>query len=102
LIYDETNPYIIEKYYWGSVLDGKNRTSPSLPMDIKFSVYGANKSGKSRWEVYFAVENILALLYTPEGNTSFNQYTGQIDTGNTTATYDMPIPIPSIGFKISY
>ena len=100
LIFDENQ--IIEKYYWASVYDENNRTTPSLPMDIKFSVFGGNKTGKSRWEFYIAIENLLALLYTPEGNTSFNQYTGQVDSGSTTARYDMPIPIPSVGFKISY
>jgi hypothetical protein len=105
LIYNDNNPgssYFIEKYYWPSVLDSSNRTTPSLPLDIKFSIYGNSNNGKTRWEIYTAIENLLALLYSAEGNTSFNQYTGQIDTGSNSARYDMPIPIPSFGFRISY
>jgi len=105
LIYDGENvedSYFIEKFYWDSVIDEDNRTTPSLPMDIKFSFFGINKNGKSRYEFYIAIENVLGLLYTAQGNTSFNQYTGEIDTGSYSAAYDIPIPIPSFGFKISY
>ena len=105
LIYNKENPansYFIEKYYWPSVLDENNRTTPSLPMDVKFSIFGNNANGKTRYEVYVAVENVLALIYTSQGNTRFNQYTGQIDSGSNSANYEIPIPIPSFGFKISY
>ena len=100
LIYEEEK--FIEKYYWPSVLDENNRTSASLPMDIKFSIFGSSKSGKTRYEVYIAIENVLALLYTAQGNTSFNSYTGEIDTGSNSASYELPIPVPSFGFKLSY
>ena len=105
LIYNRDNPsdsYFIEKYYWPSVTDEENRTTPSLPMDVKFSLLGNNRNGKTRYEIYVAVENVLSLLYTAEGNTSFNQYTGVVDRGNNSARYEIPIPIPSFGFKISY
>jgi len=103
LVYDKENPddsYFIEKYHWTSVYDESNRTTPSLPLDFKFSVFGSK--GKSRYEIYFALENILALVYSAEGNRTFNPYTGQIDSGSNIARYDIPIPIPSFGFKISY
>ena len=99
---DPDNSYFIEKFRWESVTDENNRTTPSLPMDIKFSIFGSNKTGKSKYELYFAIENVLSLLYTAQGNTSFNQYTGEVDTGSTSASYEIPIPIPSFGFKISY
>jgi len=105
LIYDKDNPsrsYFIEKYYWPSVSDESNRTTPSLPMDIKFSIFGTTKKKGRKYEVYTAVENVLSLIYTSQGNTSFNSYTGQVDTGSSSARYDIPIPIPSFGFKMSY
>jgi len=103
LIYNSDNPVkIIEKFYWPSVVDENNRTTPSLPLDIKFSIFGGKKNGKTRYEVYVAVENVLALLYTAQGNTRFNQYTGEVDTGSDSASYEIPFPIPSFGFKISY
>ena len=97
-----TENKFIEIYYWPSVRDEKNRTTYSLPMDMKFSIFGSNKTGKTRYEMYMAVENILALIYTSQGNTSFNRYTGQVDKGSTTASYEMPIPIPSFGLKLCY
>jgi hypothetical protein len=96
------NGYFTERYYWPSVSDENNRTTPSLPMDIKFSIFGGNKKGKTRYELYVAAENVLSLLYTSQGNTRFNRNTGEIDTGNDSASYEMPFPIPSFGFKISY
>jgi hypothetical protein len=102
LVYKETDSYIIEKFSWKSVFDENNRTTPSLSMDIKVSFFGGNKTGKTRYEFYFAIENVLGLLYTPQGNTNFNEYTGEIDEGGISASYDIPIPIPSFGFKISY
>jgi hypothetical protein len=92
----------IEVYYWPSVIDDNNRTTITLPMDIKLSISGKTKNRKAMYEVYAAVENVLSLLYTSEGNTSFNRYTGQVDVGSNSATYEIPIPIPSFGFKISY
>jgi len=102
LIYNGKDSYIIEKFKWESYIDENNRTTPSLSMDIKFSFFAGNKNGKTRYEIYLAIENVLGLLYTAEGNTSFNQYTGEVDTGSTSARYEIPIPIPSFGFKISY
>jgi len=102
LVYKGADSYIIEKFKWESVLDENNRTTPSIPMDIKISFFGGNKNGKTRYEIYFAIENILGLLYTAQGNKSFNQYTGEVEDGAFSAVYDIPIPIPSFGFKFSY
>jgi hypothetical protein len=102
LVFNGTDSYVIEKFEWKSVTDENNRTTPSLPMDIKISFFGGNKNGKTRYEFYFAIENVLGLLYTAQGNESFKQYTGEIDEGSFSASYDIPIPIPSFGFKISY
>jgi hypothetical protein len=104
-VYDPENPgnnKFIELFYWPSVRDENNRTTPSLPLDIKVSIFGKNKNGKVLYEVYAAIENVLGLLYSAQGNTSYNQYTGEVDTGSMSATYEIPIPIPSFGVKISY
>jgi len=104
-IYDRDNSKdnkFIELFLWPSKRDENNRTTPSLPLDIKVSIFGKNKNSKVLYEVYVAVENALIPLYSAQGNTSFNQYTGEVDTGNTSASYEIPIPIPSFGFKISY
>jgi hypothetical protein len=102
LVYNGEDSYFIEEFFWNSVFDENNRTTPSLSMDIKISFFGGNKTGRTRYEFYFAIENILGLLYTPQGNTGFNQYTGEMNEGSFSASYDIPIPIPSFGFKLSY
>ena len=71
-------------------------------MDMKISFFYTSKSGKVRFEAYNALENILSLLYTSQGNTYFNPYTGEVAKGRTSASYSLPFPIPSFGFKFSY
>jgi hypothetical protein len=89
---------------WKQVVkrDSSNRTSFSIPLDLKFSFFAFKPHGKAHREFYVAVENILSLVHTPKGNTTFNTYTGEENTGSMSASYDIPIPIPSFGFKWSY
>ena len=94
--------YLIEKYYWKEVRDNNNRTTPFMQMDIKISFFKTNPAGKVRFEAYSALENILSFLYISQGNTVFNPYTGEVSKGRTSASYSMPFPIPSFGFKWSY
>ena len=101
-VYDMPSGKFIEKFYWPSTYDDSNRSTPTLPLDIKLSIYGKNNKGKTRYEVYFALENILVLLYQSQGNTSFNSYTGEINSGSSSANFEIPIPIPSFGLKFTY
>jgi hypothetical protein len=108
LMYDSasaTHGEFIEKIYWSSSnftfsSDESNRTPLSFPLDIKFSIFGGKKNGKTRYEIYIAVENILVLQYVTDENNRFTDTT--IDKNSNFANFDMPIPIPSFGFKISY
>jgi hypothetical protein len=108
LMYENNPPnygHFIEKRYWPSSnftfsSDASNRTTMAFPLDIKFSIFGGKKNGKTRYEMYFAVENIFALEYTTDENNRFNDTT--IDKNSNFANFEMPIPIPSFGFKISY
>jgi hypothetical protein len=104
-VYDSDNPandQFIEKYFWTSILDQNKRTTPSIQMDVKISIFGRNNSRKTRFELYVAVENILGLLFPSQGNPGFDPYTGEVDTSIMSISYDMPIPIPSFGIKYSY
>jgi hypothetical protein len=78
------------------------RGPASLPLDVKFSWSFFNPSGKVQTEVYLAVENALSLIYKPNRGTTINPYTGEEEAGNSTASYDIPIPMVSFGFKWSY
>jgi hypothetical protein len=106
LMYDDSvdsgEPKFIQRYDWPSVRDENNRVTPTLSLDIKISFFEKNPTGKTRSELYFAVENLLSLVYIEQGNVSYNSYTGQIITDSNSATYGFPIPIPSFGFKLSY
>ena len=101
-VYDMPTGQFIEKYYWPVEYGKRIRTTPTLPLDIKFSVFGKNNKGKVRYEVYAAFENLLVLLYQSRGNSSFNAYTGKVDEGSNSANFEIPIPVPSFGFKLSY
>jgi hypothetical protein len=103
LMFDNSgNLNFVQRYEWPSERDENNRTTPTLSMDIKFSYFGKNSTGKIRYELYFAIENLLSLVYVEQGNTRFNTYTGEVETGSDAANYGIPIPVPSFGFKISY
>jgi hypothetical protein len=73
-----------------------------LPLDIKFSFFPANSKGRANMEIYAAGENILSLVYTPPGRTSFNSYTGKEDPDPGSGNFDFPIPMISFGFKWRY
>jgi hypothetical protein len=96
-----TNNYI-QKFKRESIYSDTERTTLSMPFDVKFSWFFFNKKGRTTGEFYVAVENLASLFYKSQANKSFNQYTGQEDTGSTSATYELPIPIPSIGMKWSF
>jgi hypothetical protein len=93
---------VIQKWKRTTARDAGNRVSVSIPMDIKFTIFDFNPNGKAHREFYVAIENVLSLIHTPKGNTTFNPYTGEENTGSMAASYDIPIPIPSFGFKWSY
>jgi hypothetical protein len=93
---------IIEKWYSSYNYDDHSRTTWSFPLDVKVSFLQFRTGGKSRMETYFAVENLLGLVVPVRGNTMYNAYTGEEVTGGITASYDVPIPVLSFGYKWSY
>jgi len=53
----------IKKYYRDSEYSDDSRTSWYIPWDLKFSWFLFNSKDKVQTELYFAAENILALVY---------------------------------------
>jgi hypothetical protein len=98
----EMNGTIIEYYNRASFYSQTNRTTWSIPLDIKFSWFFYKPTSKVQTEIYCAVENLLSLIYTAQGNSSFNSLTGEEEKGSRTASYEMPIPMISFGCKWSY
>jgi len=95
-------PIVIQKYRRNSWYDENERTAWSLPLDVKLSFFPTNRNGRASMEIYVAAENLLSVVYKPEGNTTFNEYTGQEDTGTSSGTFDIPIPMVSFGVKWRY
>ena len=104
LVLDENGvPEIIQKYKRDSWYDENERSSWSLPLDIKLSFFFKDKKGRVNTEIYLAAENLLSLVYKPQGNKRFNEYTGKEDTaGIGTSGFDLPVPMVSFGFKWKY
>ncbi|MDR1316649.1 MAG: hypothetical protein LBK13_07215 [Spirochaetales bacterium] len=97
-----TDGSLIEKYKRPEAYSNSKRGGFLLPLDVKFSFYTFDKKGKVKSEIYFAVENLLALVYTPKGEVDFNGYTGKEESDSSSDDYRLPIPLPSFGFKWSY
>jgi len=96
-------PVIIQKYGRKSWPDENERSSWSLPLDIKFSFFIANRKGRANTEIYLAAENLLSVVYKPQGNVRFNEYTGREEEARSgTSGFDLPIPMVSFGFKWRY
>jgi len=95
---------VIQKYGRDSWYDDNERGAWSLPLDIKFSFFLANrKGGRENKEIYIAAENLSTLFYHPPGNTTFNEYTGKEDKGSSGASgFDLPFPMISFGIKWRY
>ena len=95
-------PIIIQKYERDSWYDENERAAWSLPLDVKFSFFPINRNGRASLEIYFSGENLLSMIYQPEGRTTFNEYTGKEDPGGSSGNFDLPIPMLSFGFKWRY
>jgi hypothetical protein len=102
LVMNDDKPLVIQKYKRDTYYSDNERTTWSIPLDLKFSWFFFNSKGKGQGEIYVAVENLMSLVYKAQANTSFNSYTGEEDTGSNAAVYELPIPMPSVGFKWSY
>ncbi|MDR3275662.1 MAG: TonB-dependent receptor [Treponema sp.] len=94
---------ILQKYRRSaSTYDDNNRGPWSIPLDVKFSFYLFDAKGRVQTEIYLGAENLMSLFYNPPGSTRYNEYTGREDPGSSTASYGLPIPMISFGFKWSY
>jgi hypothetical protein len=100
---DQSNqPIFITRYRRTSYYDENNRTTWSIPWDLKLSYYFSSNRNKVLTEIYLAAENLMSLFYVAKANTSFNSYTGEEETGSDSANYEMPIPMISFGFRWSF
>ena len=94
-------PIFIQKYSRKSWYDENERSSWSLPLDIKFSFYLFDRNGRVNTEIYLAGENLSTLFYKPMRD-SLNDYTGTLEESRDGSSFDLPIPMISFGFKWRY
>ncbi|MDR1867098.1 MAG: TonB-dependent receptor plug domain-containing protein [Treponema sp.] len=94
---------LVQRYYQLDREFEQARDGFTIPVDLKFSWFNFNKAGKTQSEMYLAIENVFAFLKTRRtNNTTFNNYTGVEEPGSDVASYSLPIPMISFGFKWSY
>ncbi|MCL1814874.1 MAG: TonB-dependent receptor plug domain-containing protein [Treponema sp.] len=94
-------PGIIPYYERIQKYEHNSRAGLVIPLDVKLSFFNFYKQGKVRREIYVSFENLLSLVYKPEGFKDFDRNTGK-ETASTIASYDLPIPLVTFGIKWSY
>jgi len=94
------NGTIIERYQRDSNYSDSLRYPFTIPVDFRLSYKRYKKGSKWQEEFYIAVEDAFVNLYTPQGNSSYNSFTGTETPSG--ADFNIGIPIPSIGYKASY
>ncbi|MCL2092767.1 MAG: TonB-dependent receptor plug domain-containing protein, partial [Treponema sp.] len=93
---------VIQNFRRDSRYDDGSRTTWSFPLDLKLSYLFHRSGSRVRRELYLAAENLSSLFYRAQANTSFNQYTGQEQTGSDAAAYELPVPMVSVGLRWSF
>jgi hypothetical protein len=97
---------IIYQYMRTETSPNKNNTERSafsMPLDLKFSWFLFDSGGRVRTEIYFGVDNTLALLLPSTKTTMVNRYTGEEEeAGGMAVMTQLAMPMPSFGVKWSY
>ncbi|GHV87650.1 hypothetical protein AGMMS50267_00100 [Spirochaetia bacterium] len=84
-------------YVSGAPIDiGADRGDREITLDLKFLWRWHSRGRKTLGEFYAAVENIWSLFEYD----SLEEYAQKIADGE--VTFQLPIPVPSIGFRLSY
>ncbi|MDA3956558.1 TonB-dependent receptor [Oceanispirochaeta sp.] len=92
---------VIEQYGRASSYSDSLRDGVSAPVDIRLSYAHYPENSRVQWEWYIAVEDILTQIYKPSTNSDYNEITGE-ENSDTSADFDIGIPLPSFGLKVSY
>ncbi len=93
---------VLERYGRRQYYDGDLRNDISCPVDLRLGYSNYYRGSKIRWEYYIGVENVFVNLYKPRTTPGFDEYTGKEIANSDSADFSLPIPTPSVGFKISY
>ena len=93
---------IVQRYSRSSFYSDTLRTQISCPVDLRVSYQWTTKADKVKWEVYFALQDVFVNLYSPKGDKSFNQFTGEPSDTAESVDFSIGVPIPSLGIKVQF
>ena len=93
---------VIQRYSRSSFYSDSLRTQISCPVDLRISYQWKTNKDKVNWEFYFALQDIFVNLYSPKGDKSFNQYTGEPSETAESVDFSLGVPIPSLGIKMQF
>ncbi|MBO4404911.1 MAG: TonB-dependent receptor plug domain-containing protein [Treponema sp.] len=96
---DET---VMQRYTRSSVYSDTLRTQISCPVDVRVARQWKTNNDRTEWELYFALQDVFVNLYSPKGDRSFDQNTGEMSEVPDSADFNMGIPIPSFGIKVKF
>ena len=94
---------IVQRYTRSTVYSDTLRTEVSFPVDIRIAYKFETRGGKLKWEIYGGAQDIFVTLYQPKGGTTFDAFTGEMsDVPASAGSFNIGVPLPNIGFKLSY
>ncbi len=102
LLVQDGTTRVIERYKRTENYSDTLRTDLSCPVDFRLAFSDYYPGTKVRWEMYFGLEDAFVNIYSPKTNPGFDEFTGKELENSDQADFGIGIPIPSVGFKISY
>ena len=93
---------VIQRYTRSSFYSDSLRNQISCPVDLRIAYQWKTNNDKTNWEFYFALQDAFVNLYAPKGDRSFDRYTGEMSDVRESADFNLGIPIPSLGLKVSF
>lgn len=91
---------VVEWYARNDIYDQNLRSQISCPIDIRISYSKFFNRSRGKWEVYLGAEDVLTNLFSPEGTTTFDPFTGEEVAAK--SDFSIGFPMFSLGYKLSY
>lgn len=92
---------IAEMYTRSEEYSDEERGDFFIPFNLKLLFHHYFPRQKIGFEVYIGIEDLFGFLYQPVTNVTTNRFSGD-EMVIAESTFSIPIPIPSIGFKLQF
>lgn len=93
---------VVQRYTKSTIYSDTLRNQISCPVDVRISKQWQTHNGKANWEFYFAVQDLFVNFYSPKGEKSFNEFTGEMSDIEESPDFSIGVPLPSIGIKLRF